>query len=131
MAGDHDGVPIMPATKKKPAKSKPEANGPLAVPASPAIAGDVLTLAEAAAYLRLPETDVVSLVQSQGLPGRFAGTQWRFLKSAIQAWLSVPPPEGSKEGIWSVIGSWKDDPYLDEMLKEIYRQRGRPMTEEG
>jgi excisionase family DNA binding protein len=121
----------MPATKKKPGKSKPQVNGPLSVPAKPAAAADVLTLAEAAAYLRLPESDVLDLVRSQGLPGRIAGTQWRFLKSAIQAWLSVPPPKGSKDGIWSVIGSWKDDPYIDEMLKEIYHRRGRPMTEEG
>jgi hypothetical protein len=28
-------------------------------------------------------------------------------------------------------GSWKDDPYLDDMLKEIYQRRGRPMTEDG
>jgi hypothetical protein len=36
-----------------------------------------------------------------------------------------------KEILLQQAGSWKDDPYLDEMLEEIYRRRGRPMTEEG
>jgi excisionase family DNA binding protein len=109
---------------------------PQAPPASSAIINngptlpEVLTLAEAAAYLRLPETDVVRLVQTQDLPARFTGTEWRFLKAAIQAWLSQPFAGASKEAQRAVIGSWKDDPYLDEMLKEIYRNRGRPMTED-
>jgi hypothetical protein len=29
-----------------------------------------------------------------------------------------------------VAGSWKDDPYVEEELKEIYKRRGRPMTED-
>jgi excisionase family DNA binding protein len=86
---------------------------------------EVLTLAEAAAYMRLPEADVLRLVTEQALPARRLGNEWRFLKEAIRQWLSTPPSKGSKEGIWSIVGSWKDDPYLDEMLKEIYRKRGR------
>jgi len=27
-------------------------------------------------------------------------------------------------------GALKDDPYLEEMLEQIYRERGRPMTED-
>jgi excisionase family DNA binding protein len=117
---------FMAAAKTKPSKKsvKPAAvkNG---VPAS----ADVLTLAEAAAYLRVSETEIVRLVNEQKLPGRFVGTEWRFLKSALQGWLSVPMPKPSKEAVLSAIGSMKDDPDMDEMLKEIYKQRGRPMTE--
>ena len=47
--------------------------------------GEVLTLAEAAAYLRLPEDEVVRLVLEQDLPGRHTGTEWRFSKAAIEA----------------------------------------------
>lgn len=90
-----------------------------------------MTLAEAAAYLRLPEDAVVSLVHSQDLPGRFAGSYWRFLKSAIQEWLSKPPPRYSKEAQHSVAGLLRDDPDLVPMVEEIYRQRGRPITEDG
>jgi excisionase family DNA binding protein len=91
----------------------------------------VLTLAEAAAYLRLPDADVLRLVDEQGLPGRHVGAEWRFLKAAIQAWLSTPAPPGRDQGIWAAAGALKDDPYLDEMLKEIERMRGRPADEEG
>jgi excisionase family DNA binding protein len=72
----------------------------------------VLTLAEAAAYLRLLEVDVIELVHSQDLPGRLAGGQWRFLRSAIQEWLSQPPPKYSKEAQRSVAGLLSDDPDL-------------------
>ena len=116
----------MPRPKRNPEPTpqpavSPTSNGPLA---------DVLTLAEAAAYLRLPETEVVRLVNYQDLPGRLAGSEWRFLKSAIQEWLSKPIPRPSKEAQLAVAGMWKDDPYAEEELKEIYRRRGRPMTED-
>ena len=39
--------------------------------------------------------------------------------------------KNKSKGIWAAAGSWKNDPYLDELLKEIYRSRGRPMIEEG
>ena len=90
--------------------------------------GDVLTLIEAAQYLRVAEDEIVRLVQQQDLPGRLLGADWRFLKSAIQDWLKSPSPKGTNEGIWALAGAWTDDPYLEEMLKEIYRKRGRPMV---
>ena len=93
--------------------------------------GEVLTLSEAAAYLRISEAEVVRLTASQGLPGRLIGTEWRFSKSALQDWLRTPPPKPSKEAMLACIGAWQDDPYLGEMLEEIYKRRGRPMTEKG
>jgi excisionase family DNA binding protein len=92
---------------------------------------EVLTLPEAAAYLRVPEIEVVRLVQQQELPGRSLGNDWRFLKSALQDWLRTPPRQGSWEAVLSVAGSMKDDPYLEKELEEIYRRRGRPMAENG
>jgi excisionase family DNA binding protein len=85
-------------------------------------------LSEAATYLRLPEEEVVRLVQYQGLPGRQTNTGWRFLKSALQDWLSIPPPKPSKEAVLSRIGNWKDHPYVDQELKEVYERRGRPTS---
>jgi len=93
-------------------------------------AGDVLTLTEAAAYLRLPESEVTILVQTQGLPGRAVGAEWRFLKTALQDWLRTPPVRGSKEAMLSVIGSAKDDPFSKEYREELSRIRGRPMFED-
>ncbi len=100
-------------------------------PSSNGSTHEVLTLTEAATYLRLPEPEVVRMVGEQGLPARQVGAEWRFLKSGIQRWLSQPISTSKAQGIWAAGGSWKDDPYLDDMLQEIYRKRGRPMTEEG
>jgi excisionase family DNA binding protein len=93
---------------------------------------DVLTLAEAAAYLRLPETAVIDLVRQQGLPGRLAGTdEWRFLKAAIAQWLSTPAPKYSKAAQLAAAGALQEDPDLVPMVEAVYRQRGRPITEDG
>jgi len=93
-----------------------------------AVLPDVLTLEEAAAYLRVPETEMVELMRRQGLPGRKVGSSWRFLKVAIQEWLRLPDKENFW---WKHFGALKGDPYLDEMLQQIYRERGRPATEEA
>jgi hypothetical protein len=119
----------MPRTKPKP-KPAPQPEPQPAVNGPPA---EVLTLAEAAAYLRLPETDVIGAVSSQGLPGRLVGGEWRFLRVAIQQWLSVsqPTPAIRNAALLAFAGAWKDDPYLEDMVEEIYRKRGRPITEDG
>jgi excisionase family DNA binding protein len=118
----------------------------------------VLTLPEAAAYLRVSEEALRELAAEQGVPARKIGAEWRFLKTALQEWLrSASPPSaalllaelerrgllklaaqeppdrksGSKQRLLELAGIWKDDPSVDEMLREIYRRRGRPMTEEG
>jgi excisionase family DNA binding protein len=88
---------------------------------------DILTLAEAAAYLRVSEPEIVDLMRKQGMPGRKVGSDWRFLKAAIQEWLRLPEKENFW---WKHFGALKDDPNLDEMLEQIYRDRGRPATEE-
>jgi excisionase family DNA binding protein len=96
--------------------------------------GEVLTLAEAAAYLRLTESDVLRWVHEQGLPGRQVGSEWRFLKAAIQDWLSTGSPsalQANKEAWLSLAGAWKDDPDLEKIVEEAYRRRGRPITEDG
>lgn len=94
-------------------------------------AGEVLTLAEAAAYLRLTEAEVLRLVEEQGLPVRRLGQERRFLKSAIQEWLGAGTPSiPGKAAQLAVAGSWKDDPLVDEELKETFRRRGRASTAE-
>jgi excisionase family DNA binding protein len=92
---------------------------------------EVLTLAEAAAYLRVAEAEVIHMVGPRGLPGRLIGSEWRFSKTAIEHWLRTPPASSTKESLLALTGVWKDDPDVEEMLQEIYRQRGRPMTEEA
>jgi excisionase family DNA binding protein len=116
----------MPRTKKKPeaqsaAPPSTATNGP---------ASEVFTLAEAAAYLRVAEADVVRMIDEQALPARQVGTEWRFFKTAIQQWLSSASSslQANKEAWMALAGIWKDDPYVEDELKEIYRQRGRSRT---
>ena len=94
-----------------------------------AIAGNVLTLSEAATYFRVSESAVLEMFHEQGLPGRQIGAEWRFLQSALDDWLRMPVRKSSKDELLTMAGAWKEDPYLDEMLSQIYEQRGRPMTE--
>jgi len=117
----------MPTTKKKPVRRTVGAPPP----AANGLVGEVFTLAEAAAYLRLSEAEVLRMVREQRLPARQLGQEWRFLRSAIQAWLSAPLAAQKNQGIWGAAGALKDDPYLDEMLSEIERMRGRPTNQEG
>lgn len=87
---------------------------------------EVMTLAEAAGYLRVPKSDVLQLASRQALPGRKIGAEWRFLKAALEDWLNTP----RKSDFWKThFGALKNDPYLEEMLQDIYRRRGRPETE--
>jgi predicted DNA-binding transcriptional regulator AlpA len=93
------------------------------------LASEVLTLNEAAAFLRLEQDEVVRLIREQGLPARLACTEWRFLQSAIRDWLSTPIARPSKEAQLAVAGAWKDDPLVEKELQEIFEQRGRRMNE--
>ena len=111
----------MPRTKPKPEPLREPAPQAAAVNGPP---GEVLTLAEAAAYLRLPEDDVLRMVREQGLHGRQVGAEWRFLKSAIDDWLRTgPQPLSNKEAWLALAGAWKDDPTMDDLLEEIHKWR--------
>ena len=117
----------MPRTKKQtePMPQPAAVNGP--------VAGEVLTLAEAAAYLRVSEQAVVEAVTAQGLPGKRIGGEWRFTKAAIQQWLNVSQPtsEMRRAALQAAAGAGKGDPDVEDVVEAIYRQRGRPITEDG
>ena len=120
---------MVPQTKK-PARnrarlSKPEMNGT-------ASSREVLTLAEAGAYLRVGEEAVLRLIKEQALPARQIGVEWRLLKSAVQRWLGREGAvDTSKAAQLAVVGSWKDDPFVDAELEEIYRRRRASVVEEA
>jgi excisionase family DNA binding protein len=121
----------MPRTEKaKQARARHAASSPHIGNGPPV---EVLTLAEAAAYLRLPEAEVIGLVHSQGLPGRIVGGEARFLKAAIQQWLSAGSPTAAsrKAAQLAAAGAFRDDPDLIGIVEAIYRNRGRPITEDG
>jgi len=51
-------------------------------------AGEVLTLEEAAALLRLPVEAVRASAVAGDLPGRAFGDEWRFSRAALLSWLA-------------------------------------------
>ena len=52
---------------------------------------DVLTLAEAASYLRVPEEELLRLAEQRDVPAQRIGDEWRFLKRALGHWLTFGP----------------------------------------
>lgn len=120
-----------PRTARKPSARTKLPTRTQAAPVPEAGWPEVLTLAEAADYLRVAEAEVVRMVGPRGLPGRLIGSEWRFSKTALDQWLRTPPAPSTKESLLALTGVWKDDPDVEGMLMEIYRQRGRPMTEDA
>ena len=57
---------------------------------SPSI--DILTLEEAAEYLRFSPDRLQKAAEKSDLPGRLLDGEWRFSKAAIDHWLSTPEP---------------------------------------
>lgn len=120
----------MPRTRRHPPGSPSRPKPPATANGAP---GEVLTLAETVAYIRLPEAEVVDLVHSQRLPGRCVAGEWRFLRSAVQHWLATPTStwETRKAAILQLAGKYKDDPDLESIVQEAHRRRGRPVAEKG
>jgi excisionase family DNA binding protein len=89
---------------------------------------EVLTLEDAAAYLRVPVESVLRLATKDELPGRQVDGQWRFLRAGLADWLRG---RSGRAILLSQAGALADDESLPEILNSIYAARGRPEAEEG
>jgi len=49
--------------------------------------GDVLTIEELSAYLKIPKSTLYKLVREGKVPSQKIGRHWRFRKEAIDRWL--------------------------------------------
>jgi hypothetical protein len=74
-------MPSKTTRKPRPSK-KAELNG-----LPPASGGDILTLGEAAGFLRVPEDGFKAEVANGKVPGRLVGGEWRFSRVALMCWL--------------------------------------------
>jgi excisionase family DNA binding protein len=93
--------------------------------------GLVLTPAEVAALLRVPEEIVLTEAEAGRLPGRKLGKEWRFARPAVVEWLKAgqplqpePTAKTSKERMLAAYGAWKDfgeDP--EQVIEELSRAR--------
>ena len=83
---------------------------------------EVLTLAEAAAFVRLSEATLQKQAEAGELPGKYLEGQWRFSKAAIVDWLNSTAPPSSRPPAAGAGADYVDeDP--EEVIAEIYRQR--------
>ena len=83
---------------------------------------DVLTLEEAAAFLRVSPQAIEELAVGRGLPARRVAGNWRFLRSALEDWLRS---SSGQERMLSQVGALADDPYLPQVRAAIARGRRR------
>lgn len=75
------------------AAAGPVSVGRVEVASSPVgISDDVLTLEEAAAFLKLPADTIRSRAEEGDLPGRRFGSEWRFARVAVLTWLADGDP---------------------------------------
>jgi excisionase family DNA binding protein len=91
--------------------------------------GAVLTLSEAAAYLRVAESQVRRLAEMRVLPGRQIGGEWRFLKAGLQDWLRTPFVGPGNEAFLALAGVWRDDSDVEQIVRDALRRRGRANVE--
>jgi excisionase family DNA binding protein len=68
---------------------------------------DVLTLAEAAAYLRVPEEEVLRLAEQRNIPAH------------LRTGPDHPKP-GSKQAVRKHVGIFKDEADLEEVLASLH-----------
>lgn len=88
----------------------------------------VLTLEDAAAFLRLPEETVERRAALGDIPGRQIEGAWRFLLAALEDWLRTPDP---RSVLLSQAGALAEDESLEDLLAQIYAARGRPEVGDG
>ena len=60
--------------------------------------GDVLTIEELSAYLKIPRSTLYKLVREGRIPSQKIGRHWRFRKVAIDRWLDETKPSKPDSG---------------------------------
>jgi excisionase family DNA binding protein len=98
---------------------------------------EVLTLAETAAYLRVPEDAVLALVAKEAIPAQQIGGEWRFLKQAVVEWLRLGAQFNHEFRMF--LPPWMlDQPYWEDLCQALEKRilsriltHARPSAEPG
>ena len=83
---------------------------------------DVLTLEEAAKFLRLSTKEVRELGRQGRIPFQKIGRNYRFLKVALIDWLRNA---NTAKKAWAQFGAFADDSTMPELRKIIEENRRR------
>lgn len=59
----------------------------------------IMTVQEAALFLRIPVSSVYKLAQEGRIPCQKVGKHWRFHREALDSWLSAAPRSGIERGL--------------------------------
>ena len=89
----------------------------------------VLTLAEAAKFLRIRKPVLQKLAEQGRVPSRKIGNEWRFNRVVLNEWLRGGDMDPTI-ALLQQAGLFKDDADLMPILDEIYKARGRPERED-
>ncbi|MBM4078352.1 MAG: helix-turn-helix domain-containing protein [Planctomycetes bacterium] len=89
---------------------------------------NVLTLEEAASYLRVPKESLERQAAQGQVPGRRIEDTWRFLKAALDDWLRR---HDGRTILLQQAGALAGDRTLADLRAAIYAERGRPEAEEA
>lgn len=96
--------------------------------------GEVLTLAEAAKYLRVDEQTLAELAAKRRVPSQKIGEEWRFLKKALDEWLRYPN-DCSRDFLsaWTLASPLLDEwmLLLEERLLDKLKAAGLPLYKRG
>jgi|ERR1051325_4062276 hypothetical protein len=87
-----------------------------------------LDLAAAARFLNIREPMLVILAEQGRVPARKFKKGWRFSRTRLEKWMR--DEREPSIALLQQAGTWKDDPDIMEILKDIYKARGRPEREE-
>lgn len=87
----------------------------------------VLTLTEAAAFLRVNEAALADKAAASEVPAQQIGGEWRFLQRALVDWLYAAgsvngarrAEPGSKDAVLKVFGIFKDDDDPEARLADL------------
>ena len=60
--------------------------------------GNVLTIDDLAAYLKISKSTLYKLAQQSKIPGQKVGRHWRFRKETIDRWLDQIGSDGTGSG---------------------------------
>jgi excisionase family DNA binding protein len=82
----------------------------------------VMTLAEAARFLRLPPKYIQEKVLTGEIPGQRIGRAWRFSSAALASWLQF---QYTRRALREQAGAFKDDETFLPMMEKIYKERRR------
>src|SRR5689334_24481781 len=96
----------------------------------PPAAGEVLTLAEAAAFLRVDEASLEADANADRVPGRRVGGEWRFHRAGLVHWLATgraargdTPLEAAHRRHQAALESGDADAECETFLEVLREQR--------